>query len=123
MEKEGDFMHRPYTIAELRTIIAPIARKHGVKKVSVFGSVARGEARPDSDIDLCIETGAIKSLLGIISFRLDTESALKTSVDVVTTGSNDKKLLAAIQHQEVVIYECEGTPVIGADYPILRADS
>lgn len=55
MEKEGDFMHRPYTIAELRTIIAPIARKHGVKKVSVFGSVARGEARPDSDIDLCIE--------------------------------------------------------------------
>lgn len=104
-------MPNPYTIPELRTIIAPIARKHGVKRVSVFGSIARGEAHPGSDVDLCIDTGDIRSLLGIIFFRLDAEEALKTSVDIVTTGSNDKKFLAAIKPEEVLIYEREETPV------------
>lgn len=113
-------MPKPYTISELRAIIAPIARKHGVKRVAVFGSVARGDARPDSDVDLCIDTGAIRSLLGIISFRLDVEDALNTSVDVVTTGSNDKEFLSMIQPEEITIYECEGTPHIGKDYPLLQ---
>ena len=98
-------MPNPYTIAELSAIIAPIARKHGVKRVSVFGSIARGEARADSDVDLRIDAGKIKSLLGLIAFRLDAESALHTSVDVITTGINDKEFLQIIKPDEVVIYE------------------
>ena len=39
-----------YTMQELREKIAPIAKKHGVKRVSVFGSYGRGEATPQSDI-------------------------------------------------------------------------
>ena len=98
-------MPNPYTISELRAIIAPIAQKHGVKRVTVFGSIARGEARPDSDVDLCIDVGAIKSLWKLGAFYADVEEALNCSLDLVTTGSKDKKFLSMIQPDEVTIYE------------------
>ena len=44
-----------YTINEIKGIVAPIAKKHGVNKVYLFGSYARGEATPSSDVDLCVE--------------------------------------------------------------------
>ena len=40
-----------------RAAILAIAARHGVQRVRVFGSFARGDARADSDIDLLIETG------------------------------------------------------------------
>lgn len=95
----------PYTIKELKRLIAPVAQKHGVKRVSVFGSVARGDAHAGSDVDLCIDTGKIASLLGLIAFRLDAEAALHTSVDLVTTGSSDREFLKMIEPEQVTIYE------------------
>lgn len=41
-----------------REKIRAIARRHGVTSVRVFGSFGRGDARPDSDLDLLIEAGA-----------------------------------------------------------------
>ena len=98
-------MLHPYSIPELSAILAPIAKKHGVRRVSVFGSVARGDAHAGSDVDLCIDAGAIESLLGLIAFRLDAEEALHASVDLVTTDSNDRKFLSMIKPDEVVLYE------------------
>lgn len=98
-------MPNPYTIPELGRLIAPVAKKHGVKRVSVFGSVAKGKANAESDVDLCIDAGEIKSLLGLIAFRLDAEEALNTSVDVITTSSDDKEFLEMIRPEEVVLYE------------------
>jgi predicted nucleotidyltransferase len=44
-----------------RDEILRIAAKHGARNVRVFGSVARGEARPDSDIDLLVDAGPVTS--------------------------------------------------------------
>jgi uncharacterized protein len=44
-------------IREKRDEITRIAARHGVERLRVFGSVARGESRPDSDLDLLIEAG------------------------------------------------------------------
>ena len=41
-----------YSIDEIREIVAPIAKQHGVDKVFLFGSYARGDATPASDVDL-----------------------------------------------------------------------
>lgn len=98
-------MQKAYTIQEISALIAPIARKYGVKRVAVFGSVARGEAHAGSDVDLCIDAGEIKSLVGLVSFRLDAEEKLQTSVDVVTTTSSDREFLNMIQPEAVTIYE------------------
>jgi uncharacterized protein len=44
-----------------RDLIGEIARRHGAKNVRVFGSVARGEAGTDSDIDILVESGPTTS--------------------------------------------------------------
>ena len=52
----------PYSIEELRNIVSPIARAHGVASVSLFGSYAKGLADAGSDVDLKIDKGALRSL-------------------------------------------------------------
>jgi predicted nucleotidyltransferase/DNA-binding XRE family transcriptional regulator len=60
------------------------AQRRGVRNVRVFGSVARGDARPDSDIDLLVEFGPGRSLLDIAGFRNDARKILNRDVDVAT---------------------------------------
>lgn len=94
-----------YTIPELKTIVAPVARKHGVRRVTVFGSYGRGEATEHSDVDLCIDKGSLRSMLQLIAFQQDMEDALKGPVDVVTSDSRDQRFLEGIRKDEVLLYE------------------
>ena len=67
-----------------RSEILAIAKKHGIKTVRVFGSVARGEETPESDIDLLIDLERpVKDGLGFIGFKLDMEDMLGRKVDIV----------------------------------------
>lgn len=54
-------MDRIYAIDEISSIIAPILKNYGVSRAYLFGSYARGEALPGSDIDLRIDGGRMKS--------------------------------------------------------------
>lgn len=65
-----------------RAAILKIAKKYGVKNIRVFGSVARGEAGPKSDLDLLIDMEK-HSLRQLVGFKLDVEDALGKGVDVV----------------------------------------
>ena len=94
-----------YTIDEIKTKIIPIAKEYGVNSMSLFGSYARNEATEDSDIDLLIDRGDIYSLLEYSSFINKLTDVLECDVDVVTTGSNNKRFLEAISHDVVLIYE------------------
>lgn len=94
-----------YTIGEIARIITPIAKRHGVMHVWLFGSYARGEATEASDIDLLIDGGAISSMWGLSAFRLDLEDALQKSVDIVTLGIEDHDFLNRIRNDEVSLYE------------------
>lgn len=51
-----------YNIEELKRIISPIARQHGVESVSLFGSYSNGTATAESDVDLKIEKGRCCSI-------------------------------------------------------------
>ena len=93
-----------YTIDEIRRKVVPIAKKYGVKKLSLFGSYARGEADDQSDVDFLIERGKIVGI-EYFGFVYDLEDELGCHVDVVTTGISDKKFLADIQKDEVLLYE------------------
>lgn len=94
----------PYNIEELRRIIAPIARQHGVESVSLFGSYSRGTASAESDVDLKIEKGQLRSLFQLCGFRLAVEDALKLPVDLVTSESSDRIFLDMIKKDEVLLY-------------------
>lgn len=93
-----------YSINDLRQIIAPIAQAHGVKSVSLFGSYSRGNASADSDVDLKIEKGELRSLFQLSAFRLAVEDALHLPVDLVTSEASDGDFLEAIQQEEVLLY-------------------
>lgn len=67
-----------------RDVIHRIAEKHGARNVRVFGSVARGEARPESDVDLLIEAGPVTSPWFPGGLVADLEALLGRRVDVVT---------------------------------------
>ncbi len=64
--------------------ILAIARKNGAYDVRVFGSVARGEARPDSDIDFLVKLEAGRSLLDLARLLRELQTLLGLPVDVVT---------------------------------------
>ena len=72
------------TIRERRDEIHRIAAEHGVTSLRVFGSVARGESRPGSDLDLLIEVGPETSSWFPAGLIIDLEDLLGCRVEVVT---------------------------------------
>lgn len=97
-------MERQLSIAQIRDIITPIAIKHGVKSVSLFGSRARKAEKPDSDIDLIIEKGKLVTLYDLSGFRLAAEDAFQLPVDLVTTECSDHAFLDEITKEGVLLY-------------------
>lgn len=93
-----------YSIEDIRRIITPIAQRHGVASVSLFGSYSKGTASSTSDVDLKIEKGKISSLFQLCGFRLAVEDALKLPVDLVTSESSDRAFLDMIKDEEVLLY-------------------
>ena len=78
-----------------RARIVAILRAHGVTRASVFGSFARGEQRPESDLDLLIEPKTGATLLDLARLELALEDLLDRHVDLVTFG----ELLPALRNQ------------------------
>jgi len=72
------------TLRHLRNEILALASKHGVRNVRVFGSIARGDSRVDSDIDLLVDVEPNRTLLDIIALEQDLEQLLGASVEVLT---------------------------------------
>ena len=66
--------------------IKSVARKHRGTSIALFGSVARGDERPDSDIDLLVEFAEGSSLLDLLHISDELESLLGRPVDVVSVG-------------------------------------
>jgi predicted nucleotidyltransferase len=71
-------------LKEKRDEILRIAAKHGARNVRVFGSVVRGEARPDSDVDFLVDMEPGRTLLDMGGLLMDLRDALGQEVDVVT---------------------------------------
>ncbi len=74
-------------IQELTRKAAPVLRSFGVSRASVFGSTARGEAGPKSDVDLLVRFGKPIGMIEYMRFIERMEEALERSVDIVTEKS------------------------------------
>jgi predicted nucleotidyltransferase len=81
----------------------PILQRHGVVRAGIFGSVARGEAGPGSDLDLLVEFGRRTSLLDRAGLKLELEAALGRTVDVVHYRSLYERIREGILAEEVAI--------------------
>lgn len=93
------------TVQNLTFRIIPIFKSQGILKASVFGSLARGDNRKNSDIDILVKLAAGKTLLDLIGLRQELEDTLGKKVDVITYNSIHPLLKKSILKDQKVIYE------------------
>ena len=92
--------------AEVKKLITPVLRQYNVIAASVFGSVARGEARADSDVDLLLRMGSLPfGIWGFVALKQDLEQALRKKVDVVSEKAINPRLRKKISKDLISIYE------------------
>lgn len=108
---------RIYTIEEIRKKVVPIAEKYNLKKISLFGSYARGEAKENSDLDFYVvdrKNSYDISEWGYLNFYAELEEMFEKEIDIVTARTikqnwdrwYTKLLYKNIKDDEVVLYEC-----------------
>jgi predicted nucleotidyltransferase len=71
-------------LKEKRQAVMALADKHGAHSVRVFGSIARGDSGPESDVDLLVKMEEGRSLLDLSAMVLDLKELLGVNVDVVS---------------------------------------
>ncbi|MBI3491218.1 MAG: nucleotidyltransferase family protein [Acidobacteria bacterium] len=90
-------------LRQQRQAVLELAARHGVRNVRVFGSNARGEDRPDSDLDLLVDVEPGRTLLDLIAFEQDLEELLARPVDVLTDGGLSPYLQKRILAEAAVL--------------------
>jgi predicted nucleotidyltransferase len=83
--------------------LARIAVKHGVVKAFVFGSFARGDAGPGSDLDVLVELEPGRSLLDLARLEDELEDSLGLDVDVVTAKSLFPEVLERVMAERKAV--------------------
>src|SRR5216110_2805227 len=86
-----------------REDILRIAAKYGAYNVRIFGSVARGEADEQSDIDLLVNMEPGRSLLDLCGLLIDLEELLDCKVDVVTEKGLRDRIRARVLKEAVAL--------------------
>ena len=93
-------------LEEIQKKIRPILQEHGIKRASVFGSVARGDERTNSDVDLLVELGpGPMGMFKYMEFIRKLENSLDKKVDLVTEGNVNRHLEPYIRPDLKKIYE------------------
>lgn len=80
-------------------------KKYKPKKISIFGSYAKGEQNPKSDIDIIVAFAERKTLLDIVGMEQELSEKLGIKVDLLTEKSISPYLIDKIKKEMVVIYE------------------
>lgn len=76
-----------YSIEEIRQKVVPVAEKHHIFELYLFGSQARGEAIESSDVDLAINSENLRGLIQLCAFQEDVTDVLACPVDILTLRS------------------------------------
>lgn len=84
--------------------VSEFLKGHGAKKIAVFGSYARGEETPDSDLDILVEFLDRKSLLDLVGIEMKLSETLNVKVDLLTERAISPYLIDRIKNEARVLY-------------------
>lgn len=93
------------TVEEVRKKTTPILKRHGVTYAAVFGSLARGEDRPQSDVDILVRLGRPTGMVDYMRLVESLEQTLRKKVDLVTEQSLNTRVRAHVLPDLKTIYE------------------
>ncbi|KYC49656.1 MAG: Nucleotidyltransferase domain protein [Candidatus Methanofastidiosum methylothiophilum] len=91
--------------SERNKTLVSFLTKHGAKKIGIFGSTARGDERPDSDIDVLVEFSGDPSLLDVVIIEQEASEILGKKIDLVTEEALSPYIKDKVMREVVVIYE------------------
>ncbi len=94
-----------FSINEIRKKVMPLAKRHDVEKVYLFGSYAKGEADAESSLDVYIEKGEIASVFQVAGFINDLQDEFDCLIDFFTGEIKDKRIHQMISCEGVLIYD------------------
>lgn len=83
--------------------IREIAQRHSAANPRIFGSTARGEDGPDSDIDILVDMGPMMSIFDLLHIQDDLEGLLGVDVDVLVDSNIPADRRAVIMREAVVL--------------------
>ena len=98
-----DDLHPELLIEAAAPILKALSSEHGYSRLAVFGSVARHQARPDSDIDLLVEAPAGTSGFAFARFKALLEQVLDREIDLVTCGGLKPRIDDDIRREAVLL--------------------
>jgi hypothetical protein len=78
----NNVLHRDQVLATLRQLAPDLHQKYGVTRLGIFGSVARNEATPNSDIDIVLEL-TVPDLFTMVDIKTDLEETFQRSIDLI----------------------------------------
>ena len=93
------------TLDEIRQKAAPILERYGAQYAGVFGSVARGDNTPHSDVDVLVVLKQSVSLLKFFALNDELETALGCELDLVTRNSLNRHLKPFALQELQTVYE------------------
>lgn len=96
---------KEYTFEELCQIVGAVAARHGMIRVYLFGSRARGDNTEGSDYDFCILTPDDYGLFEVGGFYADLRDALGTDIDVVCEESLRDDFSREVLRDRRLLYE------------------
>ena len=94
-----------FTIEEIKEKSIPIAIKHGLNSLGIFGSYAKNNATNDSDLDFIMDDGEVNSLIKYMALVNDLEERFNHHVDLISSCGNDKTFLNKIKKDVIMLYE------------------
>ena len=92
-------------INRLKEKVIPVLKQHSVIYAGVFGSVARGQDKPESDVDLLVRFKDVPGMFGYIRLENQLSKALGKKVDLATEQSLHRLIKPQILEELKTIYE------------------
>ena len=83
-------------IGDKRQAVVDLAARYGAFNVRVVGSVARGEAGPDSDVDLLMTIPGPRSIFDLVGLWLDMQDLLGRAVSIIPDSASDENFMRSV---------------------------
>jgi hypothetical protein len=94
-------MKRDDAIATLRRLLPTIRRDFGVRRIALFGSTARDEARDDSDLDILVDFEGHPTFLSYMGLRAFLADTLGRKIDLVTSDALKPRMRPTVEREAV----------------------